>query len=127
MEFPLSDFCIIKLSFFDSDFNDTNSSLVKWEAALFLLYELKDESALSLILAFRSCFFWPGKSRKLEKTTAVKDHMLFCEHIVSLDDCKILTSSNSEFHLKIKESLLISRDKPELNRNEKSLPLCLFD
>ena len=28
---------------------------------------------------------------------------------------------------KIKESLLISRDKPELNRNEKSLPLCLFD
>ena len=53
--------------------------------------------------------------------------MLFCDHIVCLDDFKILTSINSEFHLKIKESLLISRDKPELNRNEKSLPLCLFD
>ena len=38
-----------------------------------------------------------------------------------------LTSSNSEFHLKIKESLLTARDKPELNRNEKPLPLCLFD
>ena len=68
-----------------------------------------------------------GKKSKARKTTAVKDHMLFCNHIVSLDDFKILTSSNSEFHLKIKESLLISRDKPELNKNEKSLPLCLFD
>ena len=53
--------------------------------------------------------------------------MLFCDHIVSLDDFKILASSNSEFHPKIKEGLLISRDKPELNRNEKSLPLYLFD
>ena len=59
--------------------------------------------------------------------TAIKDHMLFCDHVVSLEDFKILASSNSEFHLKIKESLLISRDKPELNRNEKSLPLYLFD
>ena len=69
-----------------------------------------------------------GKKSKARKTTAVKDHMLFCDQIVSLENFKILTSSNSEFHLlKIKESLLILRDKPELNRNEKSLPLCLFD
>ena len=51
------------------------------------------------------------KKSKARKTTAVKDHMLFCDHIVSLDHFKILTSSNSEFHLKVKESLLISRDK----------------
>ena len=57
MELPLSDFCIIKLPFFDSDFNDANYSLVKFKAVLFLLYELNDESALSYILAFRSCFF----------------------------------------------------------------------
>ena len=57
MEFPLSDFCIIKLSFFDSDFNDANFSLVEFEGALFLLYEVNDECALSLILAFKSCFF----------------------------------------------------------------------
>ena len=57
MEFPLSDFYIIKLSFFDSDFNGTNSSLVKFKGALLLLYELNDESALFLILAFKSCFF----------------------------------------------------------------------
>ena len=56
-EFPLSDFCIIKLSFSDSHFNDTNTSLVKFKDALFLLYELKDESALSLTLAFQSYFF----------------------------------------------------------------------
>ena len=53
--------------------------------------------------------------------------MLFYDHVVSLEDFKILASINSEFHLKIKESPLILRDKPELNRNEKSLPLYLFD
>ena len=53
--------------------------------------------------------------------------MLFRDHVVSHEDFKILASSKSEFHLKIKESLLKSRDKPELNRNEKSLPPYLFD
>ena len=63
-----------------------------------------------------------GKKLKAKTTIAIKDHIFFCDHAVSLKDFKILASSNSEFHLKIKESLLISRDKPELNRNEKSLP-----
>ena len=49
--------------------------------------------------------------------------MLFYDYVVSLEDFKILTSGNSEFRLQIKESLLISLDKPELNRNEKSLAL----
>ena len=47
MEFPLSDCCIIKLSFFDSDFNESNSSLVKFRGVLFLLHELNDENLLS--------------------------------------------------------------------------------
>ena len=50
--------------------------------------------------------------------------MLLCDHVVSLEDFKILASSNSVFHVKIKESLLISREKPELNRNEE---FYLFD
>ena len=50
-----------------------------------------------------------------------------CDQPVSFDDFKVLASSNSEFHLKIKESLLISRDQPILNRNESPLPLYLFD
>ena len=41
-----------------------------------------------------------GKKSKAKKTTAIKDHMLFCDHVVSLEDFKILASSNSEFHLK---------------------------
>ena len=67
------------------------------------------------------------KKSKAKTTTAIKDLMLFCDRVVSLEDFKILAISNSEFHLKIKESLLISHDKPELNRNEKTLPLHLFD
>ena len=53
--------------------------------------------------------------------------MLFCDHNVSIDDFKILVTSDSDFHIKVKESLLISRDEPILNKNETSLPLYLFD
>ena len=67
-----------------------------------------------------------SKSKK-SKSTAVKDHMLFCDHIVSIDDFKILATSYSDFHAKVKESLLISRDEPILNKNGTSLPLYLFD
>ena len=53
--------------------------------------------------------------------------MLFCDHIVSIDDFKILATSDSGFHVKVKESLLISRDEPMLNKNETSLPLYQVD
>ena len=51
-----------------------------------------------------------NKRSKSKKSTAVKDHMLICNQRVSFDDFKLLAFTNSEFHLKIKESLLISRD-----------------
>ena len=38
-----------------------NQTVIFWQwlkGALFLLYELNDDSALSLISAFKSCFFW---------------------------------------------------------------------
>ena len=62
MEFPLSDFFIIKLPFFDSDFNYANSFSVKFKGTLFLSHGLfmdllLHESALSLSLAFKNCFF----------------------------------------------------------------------
>ena len=53
--------------------------------------------------------------------------MFFCDHVVSLKTFKFLASSNSKFYLKIKESLLILRGKPKLNKNEKSSLLYLFD
>ena len=67
------------------------------------------------------------RSKSKSRLTAVKDHMLVCDQPVSFDDFKELASSNSEFHLKIRESLIISRDQPVLNKNEASLPLHLFD
>ena len=48
-----------------------------------------------------------GKKSKAKTDAAIKDHMLFF-YTVSLEDFKILASSNSEFHLKIKESLNIA-------------------
>ena len=68
-----------------------------------------------------------NKRSKSKKSTAVEDHMLICDQPVSFDDFKVLASSNSKFHLKIKESLLILCDQPILNKNEASLPLHLFD
>ena len=50
-----------------------------------------------------------------------------CDQPVSSDDFKVFASNNSEFNLKIKESLLLSCDQPILNKNEASLPLYLFD
>ena len=38
-----------------------------------------------------------------------------------------MATSDSDFHVKVKESLLMSRDEPILNKNETSLPLYLFD
>ena len=55
-----------------------------------------------------------GKGSKAKTATAIKDHMLFCDHAVSLKFFKTLASDNSEFRLKNKESLLILRDKPAL-------------
>ena len=57
IQFSLFDFCITKLPIFDSDFNDENSSLVKFKGAAHFLYELNDESTLFLILDFKFYFF----------------------------------------------------------------------
>ena len=42
-----------------------------------------------------------NKRSKCKKSTAIKDHMLICDQLVSFDDFKVLASSNSEFHLKV--------------------------
>ena len=61
------------------------------------------------------------------KSSSVADHLLLCDHSASYDDFSILTRDNSKFLLELKESLLILRDKPSLNRNITSAPLYLFD
>ena len=61
------------------------------------------------------------------KNNSVADHLLLCNHSASYDDFSILTRDNSKFLLELKESLLILRDKPSLNRNITSTSLHLFD
>ena len=51
------------------------------------------------------------------KNSSVVDHLLFCNHSTSYDDFSILTRESKAFLLELKESLLIMRDKPSLNRN----------
>ena len=43
-----------------------------------------------------------------------------------MDNFKIIGSATNDFHLKIKESLLIQKNKPKLNGADQSVPLELF-
>ena len=59
-------------------------------------------------------------------TTAVRDHIHFCKHKNTADCFKIIGSAKNDYHLKIKESLNIIRENPQLNKTVKSFPLHLF-
>ena len=61
------------------------------------------------------------------KNSSAADHLLLCNHSASYDDFSILTRENKKVLLESKESLLIKRDKPSLNRNITLAPLYLFD
>ena len=58
--------------------------------------------------------------------TAIKTHCRQENHKVTMDDISIIARAKNSFHLRIKESLLIKRDKPSLNNNIYSTPLSLF-
>ena len=49
------------------------------------------------------CCTFNWKKSKYEKSTAVKDHMLFCDHILSIDDFKTLATGDSDFHVTVKD------------------------
>ena len=68
-----------------------------------------------------------GKRVKNVKESAVSDHLLQCDCAIDFDNFDILANDTNSFRLLIKESLLIKRDKPVLNRTVKSFPLKLFD
>ena len=67
-----------------------------------------------------------GKVVKGTLSTAVRDHMLFCDHRVAWDDFKVLGNESNNFLLELKESLFIKRDQPILNKNLFSRELFLF-
>ena len=57
------------------------------------------------------------KKQVKPKNSPVADHLLFCNHSASYDNFSILTCENKKFLTRIKDSLLIMRYKPSLNRN----------
>ena len=67
------------------------------------------------------------KNQVKPENSSVVDHLLFCNCSACYDDFSILKHENKKFLLELKESLLIMRDKPSLNRNITSAPLYQFD
>ena len=53
-----------------------------------------------------------GKFVQTPKKSAIFDHMLLNGHKTSFDNFSTLLKENNAFILQLKESLLISRDKP---------------
>ena len=60
------------------------------------------------------------------KNSSVANHLLFRNHSESYGDFSILMRENKKFLLQLKDSLLIMRDKPPLNKNIKSALLYLI-
>ena len=74
-----------------------------------------------------------GKKVKPSNNSAICNHLLHCNILPSFDNFSVLAHENKKYLLdkkyllEIKESLLIMRDKPSLDRNINSAPLYLFD
>ena len=68
-----------------------------------------------------------GKCLKNVKQSAISDHLLQCNCAINFDNFSILATDCNKFKLLLRESFLIKRDKPILNRTIKSFPLELFD
>ena len=61
------------------------------------------------------------------KPSAVSDHLLLHDNITSdFKNFTILCNESNDFKLSIRESILIYRDNPILNKNIASVPLALF-
>ena len=68
-----------------------------------------------------------GKKVKSSNSRAICNHLYHCNFLPSFDNFSVLAHEYKKYLLEIKESLLIMRDKPSLNRNINSSPLYLFD
>ena len=59
--------------------------------------------------------------------SAVGDHILQHQHDIVLDDFSIIAKEKINYILEIKESLVILRDKPSLNKTIYTTPLYLYN
>ena len=67
-----------------------------------------------------------GKRVKGDDDSAIKEHLLFCNHTPDFEDFSIL-ATNNDFKVTLMESLLINRNYPPLSKNKQSVTLKLFD
>ena len=67
-----------------------------------------------------------GKRANNNKRSSVKDHCLLSGHVCSFEDFTVLNYESHKFKWLIKESLLVTKDKPSLNKQVKLLKLELF-
>ena len=68
-----------------------------------------------------------GKRLKTVKQSAISDHLLQCNCTINFDNYDILAAESNKFKLLLRESFLIKRDKPILNKTIKSFALELFE
>ena len=60
------------------------------------------------------------------KKSSVNDHCLSSVHVCSFEDFTVLNYESHKFKRLIKESLLVTKDKPLLNEQVRSLKLEIF-
>ena len=61
-----------------------------------------------------------GKRVKGDDDSAIKEHLLFCNHTPDFEDFSILATNNNDFKVTLMESRLINRDQPLLNKSKQS-------
>ena len=66
------------------------------------------------------------KWNKDRSTSAIADHIRATGHNIKWDHFEILASGKTDYHCKIKETLLIQELKPALNVNVSSEKLILY-
>ena len=67
-----------------------------------------------------------SKSIRSTKNSAVCDHMLVYDNILSFEHFPVLANRTNDFRIKLQKSLLIHRDEPQLNKTSESVSLMLF-
>ena len=59
--------------------------------------------------------------------STVCHHLLNCNYSPTFEDFSVLCHENKKYLLELRESLLIMRDRPSMNRNVQFTPLYLFE
>ena len=67
------------------------------------------------------------KRKVKSKGSTVSDHLLLSNHSPSFESFRVQTKENKILVLEFRESLLIIKDKPSLNKSVRSAPIYLFD